>query len=266
VALLPFLVLWIGLATPADAATRTPKAAGPVVLHPSFHRIVQAGYLLSNDRYVFAGARYGPHSASSGLLLDERIGKRTTIFPPVGATWCSGDALGGPWLVAGCSFGQPSALEAYSLTAGTWQPLNYTPGVCQLTTQESCDAVSIGTHWIDIKESCYHCATTYVFQDIQTGNTRSDPTGPTTIPDVNSPTLGRRVCSPLRVPRADDGGEGGDLNAWGSLRVYGSFALASGTDPYGTPSVYLERCGSRLHLPIQRGWCTHFGCFAPVGN
>jgi hypothetical protein len=265
--LLTFVVLWLGLATAAEAAAHTPKPAGPVVLHPSFHRIVQAGYLLSNDRYVFAGVPYGqPVPASSGLLLDEGVAKRTTVFRPTGATSCGGEAVGGPLMVAFCFFGQSMVPESYSISGRTWQPFIYTPAVCQLTTQGSCDVVAIGTHWIEIKESCYHCANTYVFQNIQTGEVRSDPTHPTTTADVNSPRLAHRVCSPLAVPRADDGGGDSNLSGWGSLRFYGSFAVAFGTDEFGNPSVYLERCGSRLHLPIESGLCYLLTCVAPVAN
>ena len=83
---------------------------------------------------------------------------------------------------------------------------------------------------------------------------RNDPTTATTFADLNSPALARKVCSPLRVPKADIGSEE-DVYRWaarpGTITFYGSSVMANGMFRAGSTGLFLERCGSHLHRFID---------------
>jgi hypothetical protein len=92
-------------------------------------------------------------------------------------------------------------------------------------------------------ESCSdYCRFAYTFENIRTGTLRTIPYrgGGRTIPDLNTPTLARRLCSPLRLPRGP-----------GSMTFYGKFALVESQGTDGRTGNYLERCGGRLHEQLD---------------
>jgi hypothetical protein len=108
-----------------------------------------------------------------------------------------------------------------------------------------CNADAVGAYWIRWDAGCYHCTSAYTgtfFQNIKTGEVRSDPTNATTFADLNSPALSQTTCRGVQLM-----GEAQDyLDLWGSLNSDGQFALAIGTDRQGNPAAFLERCGTRM--------------------
>jgi hypothetical protein len=94
-----------------------------------------------------------------------------------------------------------------------------------------------------------------VFQNIQTGELRQEPSDRTTLVDLNAPNLTRTVCPPLSVPTAAQPSY--SPPGPGSLLFYGSLVLTVGTYAANTPDgedteVYLERCGEHLHRLVLR--------------
>ncbi len=162
-----------------------------------------------------------------------------------------------------CATGSSPAPELYSLTRRSWQTVHLAPSLqrfCQATDgMPFCTLTGVGADWIEVKESCYHCRDFHDFQNIQTGQLASATTprdlgqrsgpGGTTIPDLDSPTLIRRLCRPLRVPTSWDNAY--DQSVSGMLMFHGSFAVASGVRRGSDNQfAFIERCGSRLHVPI----------------
>ena len=82
----------------------------------------------------------------------------------------------------------------------------------------------------------YDCGpVTQSFYNIRAGRIRDgSPAKSTTVADLNSRRLSKRVCAPLRLPPG------------GSLTFYGSFAVATESDR----TSVLEQCGSSLQMPI----------------
>jgi len=220
------------------------RSASQVVLSSSFSPIganatdsvwASGHYLLSGD------------VDSTLVLTDDRTGTTTALDPQ-----CTGDALGPPWVLMSCPptsnpNGQ-SDLELYSIADGTSQTVTPSPGVpqCALECSDMSPRSSpdgVGAYWIRWDTSCYHCADTAYFQNIQTGQLRDDPTDATTFADLNSPTLARDTCPGVQLLRVDEG----YFPAWGPLTPYGQFALAEGN------GLFLERCGTQMLRPLAVG-------------
>jgi hypothetical protein len=229
---------------------RSPQPIGTEVLHPRFLRegFADDGVLVSGTyAYVLTGV---DHGFATGTLTDDRTGRRRSITSPAG---CGATLMGGPWLLFTC----PGGVMLYSLAGGAWRPV--APLHVPVTYGIVPVAVAVGASWIEFDvtacETAPHCAAAaYVFKSIRSGRVRSDPTNATTFADLDSPALARRVCSPLRVPKANVGVEG-DLYQWaarpGTIRFYGSSVMANGRFRDGTAGLFLERCGSRLHRYID---------------
>jgi hypothetical protein len=214
------------------------------VLHLAFHDAGTTVRVWSNDRYAFLDR------GSGGILIDERTGRRTLISRP----GCNAVAIGGPWLLFSCSNdnGQTVKFELYALSGAGSRPFTLNPDIvkkwCGTDTSCHLDPIGVGTNWVKLLQNCAKCGFSYVLQNIGTATEARDPTGRTTVADLNSPTLVRKVCSPLSVPHADVGVEDPDLSGWGSLTFYGPFALAAGYQ-----GIYLERCGSRMRAKLLQG-------------
>ncbi|HWK16627.1 MAG TPA: hypothetical protein VNR66_04170 [Solirubrobacteraceae bacterium] len=229
---------------------RSQRPVGSEVLHLRFAPVGLAddGVLVSGPyAYVFAGV---DHGVATGTLTDDRTGRRRSITSPAG---CGATLMGGPWLLFTCQ----GSVMLHSLAGGAWRPVAslHVPVMYGVVPV----AVAVGTSWIEFDatacETAPHCAAAaYVFESIRSGRVRSDPTNATTFADLDSPALARRVCSPLRVPKANVGVEG-DAYQWaarpGTIRFYGSSVMANGRFRDGTTGLFLERCGSRLHRYID---------------
>jgi hypothetical protein len=238
IALLAVTGTWSAIA--AASVRKPPSGAGTLVLHPVFRHAGAVAAVLADDRYAFAHAVFTANGDRFGVAVDERTGKPTALSRPGG---CRPVALGGPWLALRCS----NRYDLYGLSSGRWQAFAQNPSLgCVLVGAGCYQAAGVGARWVEFVGGCNditHCSPSYVLQNIQTGRLENDPTGETTIADLNSPSLARKVCSPLSVPHADIGVEGiTDLSGWGSLTFHGSFAVASGYQ-----GTFLERCGTRLH-------------------
>jgi hypothetical protein len=242
------LALVVALVVVPAAATGTVRARAhrrtrTEVLHLRFIRDGFAqNALLVTGRYAYVPGLNG--TLATGTLIDDRTGTRTSIASPAG---CYPTAMGGPWLLFSCQGGP----DLYSLATGAWRPVPPVPGV---PMPGSPGPVAVGSSWIEFgptgcaPHTCGNAA--YAFESVQSGQVRSDPTSATTFADLNSPALARKVCSPLRVPKANIGSEG-DVYQWaarpGTITFYGSSVMANGLFRDGSTGLFLERCGSHLH-------------------
>lgn len=234
VVLAAFAVMLVAVQTQAAV----PHAKPPVVVHLTFRRLAR------NVEYLEGSGRYVGYTHFDGdfVLIDDQTGKQTTVPDP-----CSDPGtLGFPWVgfYCGPSFG--TSFRLYNLQTHKWRRVAC-DAVCRRYTYSQSIRV-IGAKWfveVDPHEPCgdgvhYSCGpTTYSFYNIDTGRRRSPPTGAGTIIDLNSSSLKRRVCQPLQVP------PGQDSAFPPPLTFFGSFAEVE--DPSG---IYLEKCGSRLRLPL----------------
>jgi hypothetical protein len=267
---LALVVTAAGSVARARVLRHNPKRPNAVVLRPRWRVIAPSGVgrVLVSGRYVFIGKPTG-----SSVVSDEQTGKRVVLTPPAGCYLdnFNSAALGGSWVVATCNPPPPGPrylYELYSIPDGTWTP--FTPNVKQMfafnadckTGDPTCSAsyTAIGAHWIEFQISCgYHCGpTTFGFQNIKTGQVDDQPPdwkpGGTEIPDLNSPTLTRKLCKPLMVPRGFSDPTAGNMP--GTIVLDGPFAVAQqwSTDNLSL-STYLERCASGLRKSIDpNGW------------
>jgi hypothetical protein len=176
-------------------------------------------------------------------LIDDQTGRRTTILRagcyPLGESDL--EPLDLPWITFGCSaVNEPSPWQLYSTATGQWLAVSPSPGVkCGGDCRTG--FLAAGRYWLQFQQvTCtsqnYHvpCDTVNVFQNIQTGEVRQDPSNASTLVDLDAANLTRTVCPPLSA--------GVD-----SLSFYGSFALATVINNQFDEWVYLERCGTRLH-------------------
>ncbi len=170
--------------------------------------------------------------------------------------------MGGPWLLFRCG---DTGLALYGLSTHRWTSLAIARAARLACAPTSCVLqTAIGSQWIQFSgqqcesglphpgPSCN--APVRMFQNIKTGQVERDPAEPggRMIADLNSRKLGRKLCSPLRVPAFFDSSS--QTSGAGTMSVLGRFAIATTTPNvfYGSaPTEYfLERCGSRLHERI----------------
>lgn len=248
------LVVLVALATVVvPASTRAdskPNLAAPVVLHLKFRRVItgvdgQSGSsVLTSGRYALISFSRSADFVTHFLLLDDRTGKRSMIRT---AGLNEVLAFGAPWIL----FSNFGSLELYNIGTRKWRP--FYPELYNATYPEgyvlSATVVAMGARWVEFEVnqtgSCgdgihNECgAITHPFYNIRTGKRRYESPENTTVFDLNSSTLLRTVCRPLRVPSN------------GSLTFYGKFAVASEPDSEQDKSLFLERCGSYLHMEID---------------
>jgi len=258
-------VVTVGLvcAGPASATTNTakPKPAGPKVLHPNWRLIWDGGVggLGADGRYVLIQFE----QANAAVLIDDQTGQEAALSAPFllgptgNQTNCSIDGIGLPWVFADCADGRTAL---YSISRHSWRvvpaPTGYFGGPPVADHQSAVGRD--GIEWFRFIHEGPCCNTvSFYYQDIATGQVRADPTTPTMFPDLDSPSLARAVCSPLRVPSSYDD----HIHGLGSLMpvahgfVMARSQLAAKPNPNfsDAPSgvdVFLERCGSRLHRAI----------------
>jgi hypothetical protein len=204
-----------------------------------------AATVFASGNYVLSNFQNGLTFPNAPLVINDRTGTATALDRQ-----CEGDALGPPWVLLTCSQSSGSDAtsydtELYSLTDGSQQTVTPIPGVpyCPFgagdTEDECATPDAVGADWIRWDATCYHCAVTSYFQNIQTGELRDDPTNATTYADLNSPALAHKTCPGVRLVPAAPG-------PWGSLTYDGQFALVDGAEV----NVFLERCGTRMQRPL----------------
>jgi hypothetical protein len=223
-------------------ATAAPAGAKPQTLHLHFQRVVTGvgghcgSAVVTSGPFMLASlAKPGPQAcASRFLLIDDRTGKRTVLRPGGYTTVVS---FGAPWIL----FDHNLRFELYNIATKRWRPLGCDGG-CQ---PDGTFAYALGTNWLEFivegHQDCgdgihFECGPeTYAFYNLRTHRVRHGlPQTSTRIDDLDWPTLVRKLCSPLRVPKD------------GSLtleRRVGVLTSRTGS--------FLERCGSQGHMPID---------------
>jgi hypothetical protein len=195
-------------------------------LRLQFRLVGSASWVIAAGSYVSFG---GPLSPCCGTLMNDQTGTRVAFAHPD----CSPLRFGGPWLLAECV---PPALEpvgVYGVKTGEWRAFGSRPGE---------EPVAVGADWIELRsvQPCpLYCKFAYAFVNIRTGARRTIAyrEGGRLIPDLNSPRLVRRLCSPLRVPRGP-----------GTVTFAGGLEIVSGGRTHEAVRSYFERCGTRLHM------------------
>jgi hypothetical protein len=237
-----------------------PVAAGQA-LHLSWSSIGYASSVVADGNDVFINNPDYPGGGnhpepplkpfSGGVLINEQTGKARSV-PRADCFAIAVSA--GRWLLFDCYGNSLGNYQLYSISHSSWRPV---------AAPARANPVAIGAYWIE-----YFAVDsgTYVFQNIKTGTLRTLSAwrpGGTTIPDLNSPSLARRLCSPLRVPadwtpyaRWSAYPYNEKLHA-GSVTVDGRFAVVEGTSrPTSTGEVtgyaYVERCGSHVRKPTSQ--------------
>jgi hypothetical protein len=234
-----------------------------IVLHPTWSRIGGASSVVTDGNYVFINNPVYPPGGNDptetplkpftgGVLINEQTGVRRLV--PRSGCFAIGVSAG-RWVLFDCYGSTAGNYELYSIPHRTWRPV-------AAPTRANPDA--IGAYWIE-----YFSVDngTYVFQNIQTATLRALPAwrpGGTTIPDLDSPSLATRLCSPLRVPA--DWSPYARWSAYpyneklhtGEVTVDGNFAVLEGTSrPTSTGEIneygYVEKCGSRVRKPTSQG-------------
>jgi hypothetical protein len=208
----------------------TARASRPEVPHLAFRLVGSYLYYAQADsHYLLMG---GPGGVS---LIDPRTG-RTIAFDQSTHGGCTPDLLGGPWLLADCY--SELRLGLFSVATGAWHTVSRHPGM---------RPVGVGSDWIEyvVVHTCRaDCQLTYRFENVWTGRFRklAYREGATTIPNLDSPRLAGRLCTPLRVPRGP-----------GALTFLGRFAIAQTGRRNDGVRDFLKRCGSRLHIALGEG-------------
>jgi hypothetical protein len=240
----------------ASASARSTKTEAQV--HIEFSRVATGvGGVWANSQYVvYANSQYvntPPQYGFSGgevRILSAKTGK------PVSSAFGSACGLplqteempvGGSSLIFNCG----DSPSIYNITQQRSVPVpncvEYDP-----TTGSSCYANAVGTDWVQLANTCEHCGTTYSFESIATGQVVNSLSGWTpgghVIPNLNGPSLGEKLCSPLSVPSTPAQGYGPGA---GTLTFDGKFAIAYGNDNQGNFADYIERCGTRLHKLVR---------------
>ena len=266
--LVAVVAAWAAAIPAASAAPKhRKKAPGLLVLHLNFHN--EGSEALATPDYAFLPSA---PTYEAGSLIDDRTGKRTVVTPPAG---CNPTSIGGLSLLFVCHHGSNLV---YKTSTGNWKAFQAPAAYVGPNLEQQITPVTVGTHWIEyFSQLCdpqlgsSQCdGFTYSFQNIDTGKFRSDPTTATTLADPNLPGLTRKLCSPLRVPMEDAAGGSNSGRFFktqavpGLVTLDGSFALVQKTD-FSThaSSVYLERCGSRLHQLVDG---PHYNFPVPANN
>jgi hypothetical protein len=224
-----------------------PASAGR--LKPSWNHVADASGVLVSPRYVFVANPVGEDGSFTpgGALIDEQTGNKRSIVPLAesGLSCGQASAIGGSWLAFVCKLAsranQPAKnqIELYRIPTRQWRSVPDALGG---------PVLGVGADWIEIwvpEPNVPHPQ--FAFQNIFSGKTQTlagwQPGGQV-IPDLNSPSLGQRLCAPVRVPDVwYTNGED-----WpGTVSFFGRYAVVGGTTRAEKAFGYLERCGTRMH-------------------
>jgi hypothetical protein len=182
-------------------------------------------------------------------LIDAITSTKTTVALPAG---CFFQDASRTQLLLDCSTTAGQGAELEDIATGQARPVDLNPMFdCGAGTVESCAGPSsIGNDWMAVVGECEiaeHCTTSTSFQNLSTGQVLSDPTSHTVVPDLDTPTLARTLCSPVTVPTQSPGN---GLPGFGSVKMDGRFAIGTGDG-----GDYLQECAVRLdrHLTFLGG-------------
>jgi hypothetical protein len=226
------IVVCCGACLASAAVARQAREPRVVKLHVKFRTDGHVD-VLAEGAFVF---RPGD-GVGSGTLFDEQTSHEWAV-PSVSG--CSGflygtELIGRGWLLGTCQ--NTGELELYRLPGGPWRTLA-TPADCQgqnsAAGMSQCLPDAVGADWIELAFSCYHCQTSYRYENIATGAETSYSPSSGSVLDLSSPTLRQSVCRPLGIPTD------------GSLSFDGSYAIVQ--ERHGTGNALLEQCGERRVL------------------
>lgn len=226
----------------AGVAGASPRVRShrPPVLSPRFRYVANGALLWTGSRYAVSSPLVSPTTPAT--LVDDQTGRRMTIGRASCIPLLGSEPLDLPWLMFGCSpSNELSRWQLYSPATGQWLSVSPNPSV-MCSGACTWGLLAAGRYWLEFQQatcanggSNYHsCTAVNVFQNIQTGEVRQDPSDASTLVDLDAPNLTRTVCTPLSA-------------AVGSLSFYGSFALSTVINNQFDEWVYLERCGTHLH-------------------
>jgi hypothetical protein len=223
--LLVLVAMLLGLSSLTTNSLAASRSSGraPVTLHLRFVRSPGVGAPVA-VRGHYALFRTARTPGVGYLLFDDRTGRSRRLFGG-----CGDPLLGPPWVLYDCGAG--SAL--YDITTRKYRTLH-----CGL----ACDSVGdtqadgIGSHWIVYNENahCNHdCQPLVDFVRVPSGTERGATLSRWQYIDLNSLSLVRRICSPLRP------------TATGLWAFYGRVGLTS--DASG---LLVQPCGSRRQTRV----------------
>jgi hypothetical protein len=237
------IALLVGL--PSAAAAQA-GAHRPVSVPPRYTK-VPGNTLLSDGRYAFLETGNG--NGTHGVLIDDRTGTRRTLAFPDSfpADFCPARLIGGGWMLLGCNNGNGSATwQLYSIATDRTSVFSVAPAIsaCGPGCVGSVPT-AIGAHWVELLDQppdpMHGPPPMIVFENIQTGAVRADPSTATTTFDLDAPQLTEPVCAPLSQPSLRVGGP----KRYGELSALG--------DRFELTGRYLERCGTHIHLLLPAG-------------
>ena len=236
----------------------------PATLHLKYRVLVsnvQSLVNLGGNRDLVASGRYVGYLRPSlhplgeqFVLVDDKTGKQIAAKWPTSRIGrylavCS-PTLGDTWLAFECDTGSGIRLRFYNLHTRKWRGV-----ACDSTCQHvnNPQVLAVGARWFlltgapdapcgdNVHNDCGPGATLYY--SIATGKRGFPQVDAHTIIDLDSSTLTQPVCRPLQAPLPNVGGY---LAAFPpSLTFFGRFAVSEETS-----GLYVEECGSQLHLPL----------------
>jgi hypothetical protein len=256
------LLSLLGVLPTASAEGRNSEpTAGASVVHPAWRSVTTGGLRLQSDdgRYQLWTSNTHRYQAT---LINDRTGSRRRVS----RASCTPTLLRPSWLLFDCGWTQayqPIA-ELYSPTRGTWTAVTPAPSIesmcppgtgstphgiiCEITPAD------VGTRWIEYYVLPLQPPITYEYQNIATGQVvDSGISAPdagslvtaTTSIDLDSPSLTKPICSPLRNPSGPFDGQ----TVYQSRSFFGQFTIDTVSHAQGAV-LYLRRCGSNLHKRI----------------
>lgn len=223
-------VMAFSLITVSPFASPRSEVSPPTI---RMHFAVIHGSVTTNGPYTLVMSGRG-----AGQVIDEITGERVQLQLPGDCRSPTADAvLGDSWLMEECD---TSHLALYSLARRRWRQVTVDSACVHFDagSGSACVPLAVGTDWIEFDEQSDRFGDVSVFQNIQTGRVRRDPTNARTFPSLDLLRLARRLCRPLRVPS----------HTFVSFAFEAPFVFV--TDEAGS---VLERCGTRLHRVLPGG-------------
>ncbi|HET9102419.1 MAG TPA: hypothetical protein VFN55_03630 [Solirubrobacteraceae bacterium] len=234
------------------------------MLHLKFRRIatqVYSSVQASGDYLGYPPSFPRSSAASPFVLVNDRTGKQIKLQPCRGRGIEPGPGiLHYPWVGFDCGGAKPYRI--YNIVTHKWHSLG-----CNACKRHPylVDMTAIGADWVGLSVAPHQACgdgihgtcgpTTYLYENVVTGASRTPRLRAGSVVDLDSPSLTSRLCKPLQVPQ----GTGGFPNPF---TFFGRYTLA-----FSRSGIYVERCGSRLHLPLIVGSndFTSFGNTKAVG-
>jgi hypothetical protein len=236
----------------ARAAAKTPSQ----VLHPAFSAIATNATLVASSRYVYVGGGpSAPESATTGVIYDEQTGTHKRVSFPDG---CAPSVVGAGAVALTCS-ATPGVLSTtqpiYNIASGTTTSVPTTPLASDpsLTCDDGCpegQVTQIGSDWIELGFLTVVPPgdLVYEYDNRQTGTQVTDPRSASVNVDLASPTLSRKVCSPLTLPTAPSFVNGG-FPQFGVLIPDHGYVIEGST--FYRVTWLLGRCGTTSTLKLD---------------